>query len=120
MPRFRCRFDSDRPLHKIKHLQTLLSSRGNTKEQNLFPPLAESSQPPSSALHASRALEPVRTRPASICCSRGASVPNRELARQCQCRLVVMRRSIDCCSEQLSSSHCSKQISPPGLARRDL
>ena len=28
LPRFRCRFDSDRPLHKIKHLQTLLSQRG--------------------------------------------------------------------------------------------
>jgi hypothetical protein len=39
LPRFRCRFDSDRPLHKIKHLQTLLSRRGNTKEQKQFLPL---------------------------------------------------------------------------------
>ena len=46
-PRFRPRFDSDRPLHKVKHLQTPLSSRGNTKEQHLILPLAESSQPSS-------------------------------------------------------------------------
>jgi len=47
LPRFRCRFDFDRPLHKIKHLQSLLLRHGNTKEQKQFLHLAGSSQPPS-------------------------------------------------------------------------
>jgi hypothetical protein len=45
LPTFRCRFDSDRPLHKFKHLQALLPQRGVTKEQKPFLPLAESIQP---------------------------------------------------------------------------
>ena len=59
-PRFRCRFDSDRPLHNFSHLQQLHFQRGTTKDQLLFLPPVESIQPTSDVLPVSPVSKPMR------------------------------------------------------------
>ena len=70
LPRFRCRFDSDRPLHNFSHLQQQHFQRGTPKDQLLFLPPAGSIQPTSDVLRVSPVSKPVRKRPELICCLR--------------------------------------------------
>jgi len=45
LPRLKCRFDSDRPLHQINHLPALIPSAWDHMGPTAFPPAPESVQP---------------------------------------------------------------------------